>query len=485
MPSDEQQPTDIAVSAEPTTDGARVAVASEPAGALQARARPLHMTVLAIAAPALGDQFLQMLLWWSDMRLAGGLQDATEMLAAVGMVGQLMMIVGVLFTALGVGAMALVARLIGAGDHTAANNVARQAIIVAVLTGAATAVVMGLAAPHVLWGLGLRDQTLAAAVLYARIVIPGLVLGAVMFMGGACLRGAGDTRGALLAAGVANCINIAVSWTLCKGWFGFPAMGLRGIAIGTLVAHLVGGLFMLHLVRSGRRGIHVRFRPLRFQFGLIGRVLRIGSFAGLESMIFACASTAVAAIIAHPPLGTGDYAAYMLAIRIEALSFLPGFAFGIAGGALVGQALGAGRPRQAMHYGLWSYALGGSLMTGVGLAFIFWPDIFVSIFLRPGDGPKTAANAATMLRLCGFVQPFLAMIMVFSASLKGAGDTRYPAAFTLLGVLFIRIPGAFLAARILPFGVVGVWCVMMSDLVIRGLLCTWRFVHGGWKKARV
>ncbi|MDD4889503.1 MAG: MATE family efflux transporter [Phycisphaerae bacterium] len=473
----------------------------DPTIGLAARLTPstIHWSVLGLALPALLDQALQTLLLLSDMYLAGHLEHGKDMLAAVGMAGQLMMVISVLFTAIGVGAMALVARSIGAGDQEHANSIARQAMLLGVAVGTATAAAMVTMAPWVFHALGLRGDTLAAATTFCRIFMPGLCVGALMSMGGACLRGAGDTRGALMAAGLANIVNIAVAWTLVHGWMVLPVidshgfggwrhmapMGLRGIAIGTLSAYVVGGLFMLHLVRTGRRGIRVRFRPLDFQADLIGRIIRIGAFAGMESFIFACASTAIAAIVNHPPLGTADYSAFVLTVRVEAISYLPGFAFGIAGGALVGQSLGAGLPRQAGHCGWWAYAWGGLVMGLVGVVFVLWPERLIHLFLDSADSAEVAAKAVHMLRICGYVQPFLAMIMVFSGCLKGAGDTRYPFAITLVGVLLLRIPGTILAARAFRLGIVGVWLVMMSDLTLRGLAVALRFLHGGWKKVRV
>lgn len=454
---------------------------------LAARLSPstLHWSVLTLALPALGEQFLQTLLGLSDLYLAGHLAQAKDMVAAVGMTGQLFLIIQVLLSSVAVGAMALVARHIGQGDRAQADRTARQAMLLGVGIGVAAATVLFVAAPTLLATLGLKDLALTSGIMFTRYLLVGLPIAVLTTLGGACLRGAGDTRGVLIAVGLANIVNIAVAWTLVHGWFGLAPMGLRGIAIGTMTAQIVGGLTMVHLVRSGRRGIRVRFRPIDIQFPLIGRMLRIGWFSGLESLIFTCASTAIAALISHPPMSTSDFAAFVITIRVEALSFLPGFAFGVAGGALVGQSLGAGRPKQATHCGWWAFVWGGLLMSLVGGVFVIWPDRLIHLFLSSSDSAETAAKAISMLRICGYIQPFLGMIMIFAGCLKGAGDTRFPALITFGGVFLYRIPGAFLMARVFRLGVIGVWTLMMSDLVIRGLLCMARFVHGGWKKTRV
>ena len=469
----------------PHVAASRPAGLAPPTAIALDRSSSLHWTVLALAGPALLDQFLQTLLMLSDLKLAGSLEHSEDMLSAVGMVGQLMLMVGVLFNAIGVGAMALVARSIGAGDRPQADRVTRQAMLLGVIIGVVAAGTMMALAEPMLAALGLTGRALDSGVMFTRVMMPGLGVGALMFMGGACLRGAGDTSGALIAAGVANIVNIAVAWTLCNGWLGVPAMGLTGIAVGTLSAYAVGGLFMLHLVRAGRRGVRARVRPIALDRDLVSRILRIGSFAGIESLTFAAASTVVASIVAHPPLGENDFASFMLTLRLHGLSFLPGYAFGIAGGALVGQSLGAGRLKQASRYGWISYLWGGGLMTVIGAGLVIFPDPLVRFFTRADTAPEVIDQAVQMLRICGFIQPFLALLMILPGCLKAAGDTRYPAAITFVCVLGFRLPGCYVIARFLPFGVVGVWCVMMAELVLRSIVMTWRFIHGGWKKIRV
>ncbi|MCG3181528.1 MAG: putative FMN/FAD exporter YeeO [Phycisphaerae bacterium] len=444
--------------------------------------------VIILAVPVFGQQVLMLMLNLSDFILAGRKTPNVEVaIAAVGIGGQVLWLINVAFMMIGAGATAVISRSIGQTDRPTADRTAHQALLLSVLIAVVATAAGFVFAPQMLHGLGLNDEALSAGVVYVRIILPGLPIGVLMFMGSACLRGAGDTRTPLLVIAVANVVNIALSWILCVGLIG-PALGLTGIAIGTLVAYLLGGAFMLALLRIGRGGLHVRVRPLRLDPGLIGRVLRIGVFSGLEGLLMAGASTAVVVFITaldpagQPPV---NYPAYVAALRLESISFLPGFAFAMAGGAVVGQSLGAGRPDRAVRCGWWSYALGGGVMTVAGLLFVLFPTQLVHLCVSKSADPVMISRAATMVRICGFEQPFLAAILIFGGLLRGAGDTRFPATITVAGVGGLRVPGIWLATRRLGFGVIGAWCVMCGDLVVRGSLMVWRFVHGGWKKTRV
>ena len=91
-----------------------------------------------------------------------------------------------------------------------------------------------------------------------------------------------------------------------------------------------------------------------------------------------------------------------------------------------------------------------------------------------------------VLRLVAFAMPALASTIVFTAALRGAGDTRVPVLFTWVGFLVVRIPLAYLlTAPALGLGLFGAWLAMAADLWVRGAFFLARFAGGRWKRARV
>jgi Na+-driven multidrug efflux pump len=82
--------------------------------------------------------------------------------------------------------------------------------------------------------------------------------------------------------------------------------------------------------------------------------------------------------------------------------------------------------------------------------------------------------------------PALASTMIFTAALRGAGDTRVPVLFSLTGFLVVRIPLAYLlTAPAYEFGLYGAWLAMAADLYVRGAFFAWRYVSGRWKRSKV
>ena len=91
-----------------------------------------------------------------------------------------------------------------------------------------------------------------------------------------------------------------------------------------------------------------------------------------------------------------------------------------------------------------------------------------------------------VLRLVALAQPALAAANIFTASLRGAGDTRVPVLITWFGFFAVRIPLAYLLTRPeMRLGLWGAWLAMFVDLYVRGLFFLGRFAGGRWQKLRV
>src|SRR5262249_49679478 len=113
------------------------------------------------------------------------------------------------------------------------------------------------------------------------------------------------------------------------------------------------------------------------------------------------------------------------------------------------------------------------------------PEMFFVFCPRPEQAP-VIAEGVPVLRLVAFAMPALASCIVFTAALRGAGDTRIPVLFTWVGFLGVRIPLAYLlTAPSLHLGLFGAWLAMFADLMVRGIFFLVRFAGGKWTAIRV
>jgi len=303
----------------------------------------------------------------------------------------------------------------------------------------------------------------------------------MMIVANSCLRGAGDTLTPAIAMIVVDVVNIFFTWGFTRGMFGLPNMGFDGIAIGTVIAYITGGVLQIIVLLIGRGGIRLHLHRLRPHVRDMRRVLRIGVPGGATEAINWMASFVVLRVVNQTEPVNVAAAAHTNSIRIESISYMTGFAVAIAVATMVGQSLGMKDPKRAQRSAYLGYAIGGGFMTLAGLFFIFFSRIPASILAQEPDIRDLTARC---LQITGFCQISFAAAIVFGGALRGAGDTLAVMLITLGSILVLRLGGVWVAGQLhQPLPVI--WILLASDLFLRGILIYGRFLHGGWKRIKV
>jgi putative MATE family efflux protein len=452
--------------------------------------RPLF----ALAVPVMVEESLNLLVGYTDWYLAGHFLEGDSPKAAMGLMSYVLWILPTLFSLISIGAMALVARFVGAGMRKEASHVVNQAMLLGIVAAAAGIVFFTFGGKWFVTAMQLRPEAAELALRYIRIMTPAIPAIMLEQIGSACLRGSGDAVTGLMARVVLNAVNMFLATVLVTGWGPFPNLGWDGLAIGTATGHSLGGLIILGMLLRGRSGMKLTLGWPRPDRAMIRRILRIGFPGGFDAAsVVTCHLIYVSIINA---LGTEASAAHGLGLQIEALAYAPGSAFSVAAAAMAGQALGAGQPREAVRSVRTATICGVAIMSAAGLLFYFAGDRFTEFFI--GQPTETTRHAARLLKIVALGCPALALLNTLIGGLRGSGDTRAPLFITFIGLLGIRIPLAcFLAWKEIPlpflgisipgmgFGVDGAWLAMITDATVRSLLVLLRFLQGGWKEIKV
>jgi putative MATE family efflux protein len=177
--------------------------------------------------------------------------------------------------------------------------------------------------------------------------------------------------------------------------------------------------------------------------------------------------------------GTYAIAALSIGLQIEAISFMPGVAFGTGAMTLVGQNLGAGKPGRAKKNGLTATWIATIIMSCVGLLFYIFAEQIIDLFTESVD---VIVIGGDYLRIMAYSQPFLALAMVFSGGLRGAGDTKTPLIYTIIHSWLVRIPSIYVLGFMLNLQTTGIWWAMTLSTVTQGLATWWKFQQGDWQK---
>ncbi len=457
--------------------GDAVGRAAAPAAAVGSR-RELIRTTWALAWPAILSFSLESIVGFGTLLMVGHLGPVA--VAAVGVGLQILFAVNSVLFAFGTGALAIVARHIGAGERRPAEQVLYQSILAAAALGVVVALPMAVFAPAVVRACGVDEAVVGAAAGFVRIVMLGVPGDAVFFVVALGLRGAGDTRTPLAVGALVGLVTGVGDYVLIFGRLGLPALGLTGAACATAAGCLVGGGASLALLARGDLALALPRARRRLRLDVVRRVLVIGYPAAIEHILMQVGFLLYIVFAAR--YGTTPVAAYVIGVRILSLSFLPGFGFAAAAGALVGQGLGAGRPADAERSGWESTRLAVRLMSAGGVVIFFAARPIAALFT---SDPDVIADAVSFIRGLAAAQPLMALDFTLGGALRGAGDTRFPLRVVLVGFYGCRLGWAWVAAFWLHASIVWVWMALVGDYVARAALKAYRFRSGSWKHVRV
>jgi putative MATE family efflux protein len=438
---------------------------TEPAAIGHEDQRQIRRAVLTLALPMVGSDLLQRGVNVVDALLVGRLGAAE--LAAVGLSQLLLMFVMALVYGLGVGATVMVAFHTGATDARRRAWAARTVLLVG---GTATLVLGGagiLFSDAVVRFMGGEGRLLDLT--HAYLQVTWYLFGSYVFLHllSAVFQGVGDTRTPLKAMVWVNILHILVAVPLIYGLWGFPQWGVAGAALGSGLSEGVGAAWLFR--QAARRGLFGTWK-IGWSPHELWRILRVGLPAMGERLITHGMQVVFARIVIS--FGVAAYAAHQVGLNIESLSFLPGLGFAKAATTLVGQRLGAQDAEGARRSARQANLLGLVIMSAWGASFVLFPRAWVNLFT---PDPEVLAFSVSLMTVLGLMQPPLAVAMVISGALRGAGETPVVLAAAIVGGWCIRLPLAHFGGVVAKLGMTMIWATMALDWTVRGAIVVWRF----------
>lgn len=426
--------------------------------------------VVSLAIPVLLENLFQLVFSFVDMIFVGFL-GATA-LAAVGLGVQVINVVLAIVASLTTGTMVTIAYSIGAKRYLETVKYLKNSLVLGLYLSVFISIFGFFGTDGLLIFLGTKGELFKEASSYLKYILIPSFLVVYMSIISSALRGAGDARTPLYISVVSNSLNIILDYLFVFGRIGFPKMGVSGAALATSISRFLG-VILLFIIIYRRED----FLKYKFDFDLSldrersGHILRVGIPTSLEQLLFNVGALLYATIVLS--LGTKVYAAHRVALNVEAISFQPGFAFGVAATALVSQYKGADDDKKALLASLESWRKAVIFMGSVGLVLFFFPEYLVQIFTRDREVIKYASS---VLRIIAIIQPLLATANVMSGSLRGAGFSKIPMIFSGVGMWFIRIPLAYLLGVKLNLGLVGAWIAMAIDISLKAIANFYVFI---------
>ncbi|HET6884072.1 MAG TPA: MATE family efflux transporter [Pirellulales bacterium] len=302
----------------------------------------------------------------------------------------------------------------------------------------------------------------------------------------AFFTGRSRTRTVMVVDSSAAALNVLLDYLWIFGRGGFPEMGVAGAAWATTVA--TWARLAVYLYLWWRPELRRKFKTLsgcRFDRELFGRLVWFGFPNGTQYLFEMGAFTVFLVLVGQ--MGKHELAASNLSFNLNSFAFMPILGVGLAASTLVGQHLGENKPRLAERSTWSAFQIGGGLMVIVASLYLFAPDLLLFTYSINTDPEKFAELhdlVVILLRFVAFYCFFDAMNIIFSGALKGAGDTAFVLATTLVVSLAVA-SATWIGVKYFHFGLYWCWSIITAWVYLLGVIFLLRFLYGPWRGMRV
>lgn len=396
-----------------------------------------------------------------------------ELNAAVATANQLLGIIYDLSVLFSLGALVVIAQLLGARAFSSAQRSTVLALRASILLGLLMAVFIGVFAPALVGMINTPAEIAGDAVAYLWIVAGGLLFNAYIVTASAVLRAYGHTVALLVLGIVVNLLDIA----LLAVFLLILDLGVVGAALPTLVVRGIGMLLLWWLVRRASgvrvfaalppRDPHVDGGPWKMA------KLSIPTVA--ENAIYNVAIVFTVSLI--NVLGTDTINARSYALTLTAL--VTGVILALAQGneTIVGWDVGertlVNAKRQTVRT-----AVGTAIASGV-LALVLWffADAALSIF---GPNADVVAGARDGLLISVLLLPLSAVTAVVYGALRSAGDVVIPMVYSIGSSVLVLVPMSILLIQIAGLGLGGMFWALVAAEAVKAALLLGRWLRGPW-----
>ena len=437
--------------------------------------------VLKIAWPAMLESFFIAFVGLVDSFMVSSLGSAA--VASVGLTTQPKFVGLALFFAVNVSISALVARRKGEANREGANRIFVTALTFVIIMAVLFSVLLVVFAYPIIEFFGSEWETHDGAVTYFRIIMGGMIFNCIQMGVNAAQRGCGNTKITMRTNLVANTINVIFNYLLIQGNFGFPAMGIKGAALATVLGTVVASMMSVWSVCGKDTFVSLRYifrEKIRPSFVAFGNIVKVGYSVFAEQILLRVGFMATSLMAAAQ--GTQAMAAHQVGMNIMGLSFSFGDGLQATAVALIGYSLGAGNPELAKKYGSICRMIGGLISVVLAGLYLIGGGWLYRMFFEEQEIVDIGVG---IMRVIALIVVLQISQVIYMGCLRGAGDTLFTAVVSTISVTIMRTAGSFFFCYVMHWGIIGIWMGIVADQVSRLVLASIRFKKGKWMHIKI
>ncbi|OED42045.1 MATE family efflux transporter [Flavobacteriaceae bacterium (ex Bugula neritina AB1)] len=438
----------------------------------------IRKAVFMLAIPMILEMMMESIFALVDAYFVSSI--SANAIAVVGLTESVLTLIYAVAIGLSMGVTAIVARRVGEKDISRASRTAVQSIFLGTAIGIIIGIIGFLFPKEILGLMGAEQELINEGYRYTQVLLGGNITIMLLFIINAVFRGAGDASVAMKVLIFSNVLNILLDPIFIFGLGPIPGFGVQGAAIATTIGRGSAVLLQLVILFYGWSTIKVVMKDVVFRLAIMMNLIKV-SLGGIGQLIIATSSWVfLMRIMAE--FGSEVLAGYTIAIRVLMFTLMPSWGMSNAAATLVGQNLGAKKPKRA-EQSVWKTGkYNAYFMAIVSIFYFVFAEIIIRIF---SVEPNVVEYGALSLRIIAAGYVFYAYGMVVIQSFNGAGDTKTPTIINFFCFWVFQLPFAYVAALVLNWGVMGVLlAITFAEALIAVIGIIW-FTRGKWKTISV
>ncbi len=431
-------------------------------------------SLLSLTWPIFIDLFFIFMINVTDAWFLSRISDTAA--ASIGAVMPILGIAFALYSTLHQGGSSVAAQRIGAGDYSKLAATYGALFAILLFGGLFLTIMMMSFAPTFAQWMGLQDDMSAMASIYLSTIGMGTWVLAIRFAAAAVLTSQGKTHWNMWSTFIMTIVNILFNYLLIDGKFGFPALGVQGVAYASVIAWVVSLCFTLIIIIK-----HLKIKvALPNNWVLFKKdsspILKIALPSVLEPMSWQLTQIMMTVMIVT--MGELALATRIYTFNLLFTAILYGFAISAGVQIKVAHFIGAKRFDEA-HVQL---MLGLKIGLVGSMFFVFtllgFSEYFFSIFT---DNTDIWALGKLILWVAIMGEFGRSINLIVGSSLRASGDARYVSSIGFVLMWFVALPLAWLLGLHFSYGLVGIWIATSLDECIRGVIGFKRWQSGVWR----
>ncbi len=437
------------------------------------------MKLFNLAWPIFIETLLFMLLGFVDVFILSRYDDLAA--SSVNTANQAVSITTIVFTVISTASAVLISQYLGAGKRESASRIGALSITFHLIFGVIISGVFLLFSRPILSFIGATGDVLRFSSEYLSIVGGFIFLQALMSSMSVIIRNHGMTQVSMFVTVGMNVMNTVLDTVLVLGLFGFPELGVKGVAIATTISRFFGVcvLAVVLFTKIEKPSIFKLLKP--FPTEDVKNIVKIGVPSALETFLYNISQVVITSMVLNCLTET-ELITKTYVQNVSMFFYIFAVSIGQASQILIGHLIGANKFDEADKQAKKSHRTAILITMSACVVGVLLRNSLLGVFT---DDTAVIALGANIILINVALEFGRTTNLVVIACLRGTGDVVYPTVCAIFSMIFVSTLGSYIFAVVLDMGIYGLWIANAADECLRGVLMIIRWKNGKWRTKRI